>query len=92
MPIGQDQKTAVIGQQVQAVILMAKIPADPPIPGRALPGRSGKAQQGHPLLSKGGDIPQGFANLGQSTQVMMLLHQLLKTLLFKCNDGPDKDF
>ena len=79
MPVGQNQKPAVVGQQVQAVILVAEIPADPPIPNRALPGCGGKAQQGNPLIVPGDDIPQGFANLGQRPQVMMRLHQRLIT-------------
>ncbi len=34
----------------------------------------------------------GFADLGKCAEVMMLLHQLLKTLLFKRADAPDEDF
>jgi len=91
MPIWQDQKTTVIGHQFQAVILVTESPADPPIPGRALPGRRGKAQQGHPLLVPEGDIPEGFANLGQRPEVMMCLHQCLITLFFESFNGADED-
>ena len=64
MPIGQDQKAAVVGDQVQPIILMAEIPADPAITGPALPGRSGKAQQGEPLAAPGGHIPQVWPIFG----------------------------
>jgi len=71
----QNQEARVVGDQMQAIILMAKIPADPVIPGRALQGRGGEAQQGQPLAAPSGDIPQGVANLRQRAQVVMGLHQ-----------------
>lgn len=37
MPLGQDQKTAVVAQQLKTVELMAEIPADPAIPRGTLP-------------------------------------------------------
>ena len=36
MPVGQDQKTAVICNQFQPIVLMAKVPSDPAIAGRTL--------------------------------------------------------
>ena len=57
MPRRQNQKTAVIGQQLQAVILMARVPTNPPIPNRAFPCRRGKAQQCQPLIAPRGDVP-----------------------------------
>ena len=46
MPVGQDEKAAVIDDQLEAVILMAEVPADPAISGRALQSGGGKAQKG----------------------------------------------
>jgi hypothetical protein len=34
---GQDQKTTIIGDQVQAVVLMTEIPTDPAVTGCTLP-------------------------------------------------------
>ena len=61
MGVGQDQEATVVGDQVQTVILMTEIPADPGIPRRTLPGGGGEAQQGHPHPVPGSDIPQGMA-------------------------------
>ena len=35
----------------------------------------------------GGDIPEGMADLGQITQVVVLLHQITVTALFALDDG-----
>ena len=91
MPVGQDEKAAVIDDQLEAVILMAEVPTDPTIPCSALQGRGGKAQKGYPLIAPEGNVPEGFADLRQGTQVMMLLHQFLITLLFEWTNGPDKN-
>jgi len=87
MVLGQDQKAAVIGDQVQTVVLMAEIPANPPIPRGALPGRGGKAQQGQPLVAPSRHIPQRVADLRQRSQVMMGLQQRLKTRLVGARYG-----
>ena len=91
MPLGQDEKTTVIDNQLQAVLLMAQVPTNPAIPGSALQGRRGKTQEGYPLIAPSRDIPERLADLGQRTQVMMLLHQFLVTLLFHWKNGPDKN-
>ena len=62
---GQDQEATVIGDQVQAIVLMTEIPTDPAVTSRTFPGRGGKAQQGQPLVAPSGRIPQGVADLGQ---------------------------
>ena len=74
MPVGQDEKATVINDQLQPIILMVKVPPDPAIPCSTLQGRGGKAQKGYPLIAPSGDVPESLANLGQGTQVMMLLH------------------
>ena len=91
MPVGQDEKTAVIDDQLEAVILMAEVPPNPTIPCSTLQSRGGKAQKGNPLIAPGGNVPEGFADLRQGTQVMMILHQFLITLLFEWTNGPDKN-
>jgi hypothetical protein len=55
---GQDQKAAVVGDQVQAIVLMAKIPPDPGVARAALPSGGRETQQRQPLTVPGGDIPQ----------------------------------
>jgi hypothetical protein len=92
MPIGKDQETAVIAHQVQAIILMAEVPTDPAVTCRTFPGRGGKAQKSNPVIVIGGSIPKGFADLGQRTQVMMLLHLFLVMGLFEGTNRPDNDF
>src|SRR5277367_4696195 len=89
MPVGQDEKAAVVDHQLQAAVALAKVPADPAIARRTLEGRGRKAQQRHPFLPPGGDIPQRFADLRQGPQVMMLFHQLLVTWLVAGTKGPD---
>ncbi len=91
MPVGQDEKAAVVDHQLQAAIAMAKVPTDPAIARGALERTGRKAQQGHPFLPPGGDIPQGFADLRQCPQVVILLHQLLVTGLFQATNRPDND-
>ena len=91
MPVGQDEKPAIVDDQLQAVILMTEVPTDPAIPGSTLQGCSGKAQKSYPVIVPSGDVPESFANLGQRTQVMMLLHEFLVTLLFERTSGPDKN-
>ena len=70
---------------------MAQVPTDPAIPGRALQGRGGKTQEGHPLIAPSRDIPERLADLGQRTQVMMVLHEFLVPRLFQGKNGPDKN-
>src|SRR4030042_4141144 len=92
MILRKDQETAVIGHQVQAIILMAEVPSDPAIPCCTLQGCGGKAQKSDPFIEPGGDVPKGFADLGQKTQVMMLLHLFLVIWLFRWTNRADNDF
>jgi len=78
MPGGQDQKPALVGQQRHAIVLVAGRPPDPAVPRRACPGGGRKAEQGHPVFTPRGHVPEGFANLGQGAQIMMRLHKLLE--------------
>jgi hypothetical protein len=71
MPVLQDQKTTIVGQQLEAVILMAEVPTDPAIPGRALPSGGRKAEQSYPVILPGAYIPEGFANLGKRPQIVL---------------------
>jgi hypothetical protein len=94
MPIGQDQKTAVVGDQFEPVviILMVKIPADPPIAHRAFPRGCRKVLQRHPLLVISGHVPQGLTDLGEKTQVVMGCHQLAVNGLFVALNKTDSHF
>ena len=75
MPAGQDQKAAVVGQQMQPAVAHPKVPADPRVARPALQRRRGKADQRHPLAPPARRVPQRLADLGQSAQIMMRLHQ-----------------
>src|ERR1700679_2322117 len=82
VPVGQNEKTAVVDDQLQAAITMAQIPADPAIARSTLQRRGRKAQQGNPLLLPTGHIPDCLADLRQCAQVMVLPHQFLVARLF----------
>ena len=43
------------------------------------------------VIAPSRDVLKGFADLGQRTQVMMLLHEVLVTLLFEWTNEPDKN-
>src|SRR5208283_4861455 len=58
---------------------------------RALEGGGGKTQQGHPFVTPGRDIPQGLADLRQSSQVVVLPHQFLVARLVAGPSGPHDD-
>ena len=70
---------------------MTKVPADPIISSFALQGWSGKADKGYPFIEPGSNIPNGFADFWQGTQIMVFLHQLLVTLFFGLVNGSNKD-
>lgn len=91
MPGRQDQEPAVVGQQRQAIVLMAERPPDPAIPNRTFPGGGGKAEQRDPGLAPSGHVPEGFADLGKGAQIMMRLHQLLIPQFFGTLNGTDKE-
>ena len=92
MGVWKDEETAVVGHQVEAIKLMAEVPSDPALPCCALPGGCGKSEKGHPRIFPRCDIPKGFADLGQRTQVMMLLHQFLESLFFAGKNSSENDF
>ncbi len=77
MPGGQDEKPAVVGQQMQAIILVPVRPPDPAVPRRAFPGSGRKAEQRHPFGLPDGHVPEGFANLGERAQIMMRVEELV---------------
>src|SRR5271157_4893949 len=91
MPVGQDEKAAVVDDQLQAAIALAKVPTDPMIAHRALEGRGGKAQQRYPFLPPGGNVPERLADLRQSPQVVVLPHQFLVASLVAGANRPDND-
>src|SRR3972149_113757 len=70
---------------------MAQVPTNPAIPCSTLQGRGGKAHKSYPLIAPGGDVPERLADLGQRTQVMMLLHEFLVALLLEWTNGTNKN-
>src|ERR1700728_1922237 len=91
MPVGQDEKAAVVDDQLQAAIALAKVPTDPIVTHGALEGRGGKAQQRYPFFPPGGNVPERLADLRQSSQVVVLSHEFLVALLVAGANGPDND-
>jgi len=91
VPRRQDEKAAVVDDQLQAAVAMTEVPTDPAIAHRALEGAGGKAQQGDPFLPPGGDVPESFADLRQSPQVVVLPHQFLVARLVAGPSGPHHD-
>jgi hypothetical protein len=87
----QDQEACVVGDQVQAVVLIAQIPADPAVTGCTLPSRGTKAQQRQPLLTPSGHVPEGVANLGKRSEVMMGLKKRLKACFLRYRHRPKDD-
>ena len=82
VPVGKNEKAAIVDHQLQAGILMAEAPTDPAIACGALQCRGRKAQQCDPLLPPARHVPKRFSNLGQMAQVVMLSHELLVAGLF----------
>ena len=91
MPFGQDQKAAVVCQQLEPIVLMTEMPADPAIACGTLQGGSGKADQADPLIAEAGRIAQRFTDFWQGAQVMMPVHQMLETPILIAADQPDND-
>ena len=89
---GKDEETAVIVQQVQAIILMAEVPSDPAIPCRTLPSRGGEAQKSGPFIMPRGQMPEGPTDLREEPQARMPLHLFPVLWLFKGTNRPDNDF
>ena len=71
---------------------MAKVPADKAVSGTALPCGGGKTCQGYPLIMSEGSVPDGFTDLRQTAQIMILLHKCLIVLFLAWLNGPDNDF
>jgi hypothetical protein len=87
----QDQKAGVVGDQVQAVVLVAKIPTDPPVTGGALPSRGTNAQHPQPPLLPGGYVPEGMANLGQRAEIVMGIQKRSKACFLARNHRAQND-
>lgn len=74
--VGEDKKTAIVGQQSQSLELESGCPADPPVPSLAFQSCAAPAQQGQPSVLVKCNIPQGLTDHGMKAEVVMLLHQL----------------
>ena len=75
-PARQDQEAAIVGEQVLAVVLRAKVPTDPAVAGAALQRRRREADQRHPPVAPARGVPQRFADLRRRPQVVVRRHQL----------------
>src|SRR5579863_9430736 len=67
MGVGQDEKAAVVGDELKALILQERGPADKTVSRPALEGRRRPAKQGKPLSGALGHIatpPPGARSLG----------------------------
>ena len=89
---GQDQKAAVVGDQLEPVVLGAQVPANPPVAHAAFERCRRQAHLRHPPPAPSGDVPQGFADLGQITQVVMAGHLLAIAPMLGARDRAQTQF
>ena len=82
VPVRQDQETTIVGNQLQAVILGAKVPTDPAVTHPTFKGRRRETQLGYPLIPPGRDIPDRLADLREIPEIVMRRHLLPIALLF----------
>ena len=87
MPVGQNQKAAVVSNQCESSLLRAKIPPDPAIPHPAFQGRAREAQWRHPLVAPRGDVPHRFTNLRECAQIVVTRQLFLIARFFVSFDG-----
>ncbi len=87
----QDEKAAIVGNQMQAILLVTPVPADPTIAGRAFSDRGADHQQCQPLPLPGGDTPERVADLRHRTQVMMHVEQRAETRILVNRDRSQHD-
>ena len=84
MPLWQDQKAAVVGDELESPLLVSLVPANPALTRRAFQSRRRETQQRDPFVLVGGNVPQRVAYLGQVAQVVVLLHQFPITQFLAC--------
>ena len=87
-PIRQDQKAAVVDHKMQPPDLLARSPADLPIPGFDVRGRPAEAQQGHPLVIDLGHVAEAASALAAVVQVVVFFEQLVEAGPFALCDQP----
>ena len=87
----KNQKTTVVGDELEAVELDAEIPADPTITSGAFERGGRQADLGQPAILPGRNIPQCLANFRQFAKVMILRHLGLIARLFMSLEGADDD-
>src|SRR5579863_7533713 len=69
MGMGQDEKAAVVGDELKALILQERGPADKTVSRPALEGRRRPAKQGKPLSGALGHIAQRLPHPAREAQV-----------------------
>src|SRR5579863_9822957 len=92
MGMGQDEKAAVVGDEVKALILQEWGPADKTVSRPALEGRRRPAKQGKPLSGALGHIAQRLPHPVREAQVVMPAHQLFPSLPLPRENRPNDDF
>src|SRR5579863_1770653 len=90
MGVGQDEKAAIVGDEVKALILQERGPADKTVSRPALEGRRRPAKQGKPLSGALGHIAQRLPHEAREAQVVMPAHQLFPAL--PRENRPNDDF
>ena len=92
MGMGQDEKAAVVGDELKALILQERGPADKTVSRPALEGRRRPAKQGKPLSGALGHIAQRLPHPVREAQVVMPAHQLFPSLPLPRENRPNDDF
>jgi len=91
MGVGQDEKAVVVGDELKALILQERRPADKTVSRPALEGRRIPAKQGKPLSGALGHIAQRLPHPAREAQVVMPA-QLFPALPLPRENRPNDDF
>lgn len=88
---GQDEKTGVIGDEMQPLILQHGGPADPMVACRAFQRCGLPAEEREPRVPEQGHVAQGVAHERLQAQIMVGPHQRIPTHPLSGSDRADHD-
>src|SRR5919108_6290242 len=88
---GQNEKAAILGNEMPALLHLARRPLQPAIPWLEVKGSRIENGQGHPLAAILGDVTKHLANGGGVPQIVLRLYDSLETIPFGLGDEPDRD-
>lgn len=89
--MGEDQKAAVVCDEIKPLVVEVGWPSDPMVSWLALEGGGLPAYEGKPLVFPDGHIPQRRADHARKPQIMVLTHEGIPAFTFVGEDGPDNN-